>query len=212
MKLAPVGVAALIFSTVSQLGLEMLTVLFKYVGVVLLALVLHVLLTYSLILKFGAKTHVLSFYKSITEIIVTAFSTSSSNATLPTAIRVTNQTLKKRSDLVNFVLTIGATANQNGTALYEGATVLFLAQFYNIELTMLQQVAVVLLSVVAGIGTAGVPGGSLPFLVFVLFSIGVPVEGVGIIMGVDRLLDMSRTVVNVVGDVALAAWVVESEK
>jgi DAACS family dicarboxylate/amino acid:cation (Na+ or H+) symporter len=144
-------------------------------------------------------------------VILTAFSTSSSNATLPTSIRVTVEQLKINQDIANFVLTVGSTANQNGTALYEGITVLFLAQFYGIDLSLGQQVSVVLLSILAGVGTAGVPGGSLPLVVLVLQTIGVPAEGIGIILGVDRVLDMSRTVVNVTGDITLAAWVESSE-
>ena len=119
--------------------------------------------------------------------------------------------LKLDKDITNFVLTIGATANQNRTALYEGITVLFLAQFYGIDLTIAQQLIVVFLSILAGVGTAGVPGGSLPLVVMVLQTIGIPAEGIGIILGVDRILDMSRTVVNVSGDIVLASWVDASE-
>jgi DAACS family dicarboxylate/amino acid:cation (Na+ or H+) symporter len=138
---------------------------------------------------------------------ITAFATSSSNATLPTSLRVAEENLGIRQDVSRFVLTVGATANQNGTALYEGATVLFLAQVFGIELSLTKQVAVVLMSVLAGIGTAGVPGGSLPLVVLVLQSVGVPGEGIGIILGVDRLLDMCRTTVNVTGDIVVAACV-----
>lgn len=126
-------------------------------------------------------------------------------------MRVTSEKLNVNKDISNFVLTVGSTANQNGTALFEGITVLFLAQFYGIDLSVSQQILVVILSIIAGIGTAGVPGGSLPMIVMVLQTVGIPAEGIGIIFGVDRLLDMSRTVVNVTGDIVLALWVDKSE-
>jgi len=212
MRLAPYGVAALVFSTASQLGFQIIGILLKYVLVVLAALIIHFVFTYGAIIKYVIKKSPKEFFKGIMEVIITAFSTSSSNATLPTSIRVSIDNLKLDKDITNFVLTIGATANQNGTALYEGITVLFLAQFYGIDLSISQQLIVVFLSVLAGVGTAGVPGGSLPLVVMVLQTIGVPAEGIGIIMGVDRILDMSRTVVNVSGDIVLASWVDASEK
>jgi len=211
MRFAPYGVAALVFSTASQLGLQMIGILLKYVLVVLFALTLHFLFTYGVIIKYVIKRSPKEFFKGISEVIITAFSTSSSNATLPTSIRVSVDNLKLDKDITNFVLTIGATANQNGTALYEGITVLFLAQFYGIDLSLAQQLIVVFLSILAGVGTAGVPGGSLPLVVMVLQTIGIPAEGIGIILGVDRVLDMSRTVVNVSGDIVLASWVDASE-
>ena len=139
--------------------------------------------------------------------LLTAFATSSSNATLPTSLRVAEEKLGVHREVANFVLTVGSTANQNGTALYEGITVLFLAQVFGVELTFAQQVQVVLMSVLAGVGTAGVPGGSIPLIIVVLKSVDVPESGIAIILGVDRLLDMSRTVVNVVGDLVVATCV-----
>lgn len=212
MKLAPYGVAALIFSTASQLGFKIILVLLNYVLIVLGALLIHFFITYGAILKYVIKRSPVEFFKGISEVIITAFSTSSSNATLPTSIRVTHEKLKVNKDITNFVLTVGSTANQNGTALYEGITVLFLAQFFGVDLTITQQLIVVFLAILAGVGTAGVPGGSLPLVVMVMQTIGVPAEGIGIILGVDRLLDMSRTVVNVSGDIVLACWVDASEK
>lgn len=204
MWFAPIGVAALIFQTTAKLGVELFGVLGKYISVVMIGLLIHMVVTYSLMLKFGAKWNPILWFKTIQEVIITAFSTSSSNATLPTTLRVAEEKLKLPKAISSFVLTVGSTANQNGTALFEGITVLFLAQFYGIELTTQAQFTVVLMSIMAGIGTAGVPGGSIPLIVILLQSIGVPAEGIGIILGVDRLLDMSRTVVNVVGDMVLA--------
>ena len=212
MKLAPYGVAALMFSATSQLGFTILITLGQYVLVVLAALAIHQFVTYGILVYYAARRDPREFFRSIREVMLTAFSTSSSNVTLPTALRVTKEKLGVDPDITNFVLTVGSTANQNGTALYEGVTVLFLAQFYGIDLGMGEQIVVVLLSLIAGIGTAGVPGGSLPLVVLVLQTIGVPAEGIGIILGVDRLLDMSRTVVNVTGDITLATWVDASER
>ncbi|MDA0658373.1 MAG: dicarboxylate/amino acid:cation symporter [Planctomycetota bacterium] len=207
MRLAPFGVAGLMFSVTALLGLDIVTTLFWYVVVVVLGLAAHLLIVYSVMLYVVAKTSPRDFFGSISEVILTAFATSSSSVTLPTALRVAEQDLKLRTDVSRFVLTVGATANQNGTALYEGVTVLFLAQVFGVDLTLTQQVSVVLMSVLAGIGTAGVPGGSLPLVVLVLQSVGVPGEGIGIILGVDRLLDMCRTTVNVVGDLVVATCV-----
>jgi DAACS family dicarboxylate/amino acid:cation (Na+ or H+) symporter len=124
---------------------------------------------------------------------------------------VAKETLRLPREVAHFVLTVGATGNQNGTALYEGVVVLFLAQVFGVHLTVPQQVTVVLMSVLAGVGTAGVPGGSLPLIVIVMQSVGVPGEGIGIILGVDRILDMCRTVLNVTGDLAIATCVARSE-
>jgi DAACS family dicarboxylate/amino acid:cation (Na+ or H+) symporter len=212
MKLAPIGVAGLIFSTTSQLGFKIVSILSLYVLAVLLALAIHFFITYGVIIKYFLKQNPIQFFKKISEVIITAFSTSSSSATLPTTIRNSIEQLKLDKDIANFVLTVGSTANQNGTALYEGMTVLFLAQFYGIDLSLIQQLIVVFLSILAGIGTAGVPGGSLPLVIMVLITVGIPAEGIGIILGVDRILDMSRTVVNVTGDIVLAGWIDTSEK
>jgi len=153
-----------------------------------------------------------SFFREISDAIVTAFGTSSSNATLPTSLRVAEENLRLPRDISNFVLTIGATGNQNGTALFEGVVVLFLAQVFHVELTLGQQITVVLMAMLAGVGTAGVPGGSLPLIVVVMQSVGVPGEGIGIILGVDRFLDMCRTTLNVTGDLTIAACVSPSRR
>ncbi|HEY6565271.1 MAG TPA: dicarboxylate/amino acid:cation symporter, partial [Pirellulaceae bacterium] len=211
MKLAPFGVAGLIFSLTADLGWEILKMVAWYVVTVLVGLAIHMLGVYSLFVAFFARMQPMRFFERITEVMLTAFATSSSNATLPTSLRVAQDNLGIRPEVSSFVLTVGSTANQNGTALYEGITVLFLAQVFGVDLSFSQQIQVVLMSILAGVGTAGVPGGSLPLVVLVLRSVGVPVEGIGIILGVDRLLDMSRTTLNVTGDLAVALAVDRSE-
>jgi len=211
MRLAPYGVACLMFTLTARFGFTVLRQLGAYVGVVLFALAFHQFVTYSILLRTLAGVSPIAFFRGIREVMVTAFSTSSSNATLPTALRVTQENLGVPREIAAFVLTLGSTANQNGTALFEGVTVLFLAQFYGVDLSLGQQVLVVLMSVLAGVGTAGVPGGSLPLIVPVLVAVGVPGEGIGVILGVDRLLDMCRTVLNVTGDITAAVVVARSE-
>jgi DAACS family dicarboxylate/amino acid:cation (Na+ or H+) symporter len=203
MRLAPVGVAALVFSLTAQLGLGVFQALLGYMLTVVLGLALHMLVVYSLVLL-AAGYRPWRFFGRAAEALLTAFSTSSSNATLPTALRVAEQRVGVRPRVGRFVLTIGSTANQNGTALYEGITVLFLAQLFGLELSFAQQVTVALMSILAGVGTAGVPGGSLGPIVLLLASVGVPPDSIAIILGIDRLLDMCRTVVNVAGDLTIA--------
>lgn len=211
MRLAPYAVACLLFSITARLGLDVLLTLLRFVLTALAGMALHLLVVYPLILWVVARRNPLAFFRQISEAMLTAFGTSSSNATLPTALRVAKDNLGVPPKISQFVLTIGATGNQNGTALYEGVVVLFLAQLFGVELSVAQQFSVVLMSVLAGIGTAGVPGGSLPLIVIVLQSVGVPGEGIGIILGVDRILDMCRTVLNVTGDLAIATCVAAGE-
>lgn len=209
MLMAPYAIGALTFSLCSRFGWGLLISLGKYVLVVLLGLGIQQFVVYGLVLALLARRSIWSFMSVTKEVMVTAFSTASSNATLPVSIRVADQRLRLNKKVSSFVLTVGATANQNGTALFEGVTVLFLAQVFNVDLTLMQQVTVMAMSVVAGIGTAGVPGGSLPLIVIVLQSVGVPAEGIGLVLGVDRFLDMCRTVINVMGDL-VAATVIDA--
>ncbi|HTO04207.1 MAG TPA: dicarboxylate/amino acid:cation symporter [Opitutus sp.] len=211
MYLAPIGVACLGFSLTATLGVDVLRSLGFYAAVVVLGLALHQFGTYSLFLKFVAGKSPWRFFRDIREAMLTAFSTSSSNATLPVSMRVAEETLKLPPQISRFVLTVGASANQNGTALYEGVTVMFLAQVFGVDLTLTQQVVVALMCIVAGLGTAGVPGGSLPLVVGVLVTIGVPGESIAIILGIDRLLDMCRTTLNVTGDLVCAVLVSKGE-
>ena len=207
MRLAPFGVFALLFSLTATLGYAVVMILSKYVAVVLAGLLLHLFGTYSVLLRLFGGMRPGFFFKTTSDVMLVAFSTSSSNATLPTTLRIASDGLRLRRDVSRFVLTLGATANQNGSALYEGITALFLAQCFGVPLSWTQQLFVVVLCVLAGVGTAGVPGGSLPAVIMILSGIGVPAESMGIILGVDRLLDMSRTVVNVEGDLTAAVVV-----
>ncbi len=211
MKLAPIGVACLAFSVTSTLGMEIVYTLRNYVGVVLLGLLLHQFGTYSLFLALVGRRSPLKFFGQIKEAMLTAFSTSSSNATLPVSLRVAEENLKLPTKISRFVLTVGASANQNGTALYEGVTVLFLAQVFGIPLDLGQQFIVALMCIMAGFGTAGVPGGSLPLVVGVLVYVNVPTAAIAIILGIDRLLDMCRTTLNVTGDLVCAVLVARGE-
>ena len=211
MKFAPYAVACLIFNNIAQFGLDLLQSLAWFVITVLLGLSLHFFGVYSLSVYFLSRINPLEFFKRIRTVIVTAFSTSSSNATLPTALRVSHENLGVPKDINSFVLTVGATANQNGTALYEGVTVLFLAQLAGADLTLSTQLMVVYLAILGGIGTAGVPSGSIPFIIGILAMIGIDPALIAIILGVDRILDMCRTTLNVVGDLTAATFVARSE-
>jgi len=211
MRLAPIGAGCLVFGVTAQLGFPILKTLAWFVGACVFGLALHLFGTYSLVLKFLAGKSPIEFFRQSREALLVALGTSSSNATLPTSIKVAIEDLKLPPRVANFVLTVGATGNQNGTALFEGFVVLFLAQVTGVDLSFSQQFTVVLMSVLAGVGTAGVPGGSIPLIIVVMQSVGVPAEAIGIVFGVDRILDMCRTTVNVAGDLVVAQCVAASE-
>lgn len=211
IRLAPIAVACFMFNLAALFGWELLVRLGAYVGVVLLALGLQMFVVFPLIVRFCAGRSPIRFFADIQEATVMAFSTASSNATLPTALRVAETNLRLPPRVSRFVLTIGATANQNGTAMFEGVTVLFLAQFFGVDLTLGQQFMVMIVCILGGIGTAGVPAGSLPVVALVLGMVGVPPEGIGLVLGVDRFLDMCRTTLNVVGDLVAATVIARGE-
>ncbi len=211
MKVAPYAVACLLFNNTARFGLDLLQALGWFVITVLLGLSLHMFGVYSLSVYFLSRLSPLDFFRRIKTVVLTAFSTSSSNATLPTALKISEENLGVPQEINSFVLTVGATANQNGTALYEGVTVLFLAQLAGVDLSLGQQLMVVYLAILGGIGTAGVPSGSIPFIIGVLVTIGVNPALIAIILGVDRILDMCRTTLNVVGDLTAATYVARSE-
>ncbi|HRI44903.1 MAG TPA: dicarboxylate/amino acid:cation symporter [Fimbriimonadaceae bacterium] len=211
MRFAPIGVFGLIFTTASLLGVSAFVALGKYAGLVLVTLAIHLFVTYPLAIRWIAKRNPIDFFRSIRSVMLTAFATASSNATLPAALKSADEDLGLPRDISNFVLTVGATANQNGTALFEGITVLFLAQFFGIPLSLGAQAIVMGMAILAGIGTAGVPGGSWPMIAIILIQVGVPAEAIGICLGIDRILDMSRTVLNVTGDITIATCVAQME-
>lgn len=211
IRLAPYAVFCLMFNLVSQFGWDLLVRLGAFVLVVLLALAIHQFVVYSLAIKLIAKRSPLGFFRDVQEAMLMAFSTASSNATLPTALRVADEKLHLPKRVSRFVLTVGATANQNGTALFEGVTVLFLAQYFGVDLSLGQQVTVMLVCILGGIGTAGVPSGSLPVIALICAMVGVPPEGIGLVLGVNHFLDMCRTTVNVTGDLGIAAMVSRGE-
>ncbi len=211
MWLAPIGVFALVFGVTARFGVDVLVSLGAYVAVVLAGLAVHQFGVLPLLARVLAGVRPAAFFRRTRTLMLTAFSTSSSNATLPTTIRTAENGFGVPREVAGFVLPLGATMNMNGTALFEGVTVLFLAQAFGVPLDLPAQVAVVALSVVTAIGAAGVPGGSIPLLVLVLQTVGVPAEGIALVLGVDRLLDMARTVPNVTGDLLTSLVVARSE-
>lgn len=211
MRIAPYGVAGLIFGVTSRFGFELLVPLSEYVLVVLVALFLHVAITLSLIIRFYLGVSPIKYFGRLRSALVTAFSTSSSSATLPTALATAEQNLGVPPHIAGFVLPLGSTMCMNGTALFEGVTVLFLCQVFGADLSLGQTVVVMFMSVITAIGAAGVPGGSIPLLVGILVMFGVPGEGIALILGLDRILDMSRTTVNVAGDITATAIVAKWE-
>ncbi|MEW5974838.1 MAG: dicarboxylate/amino acid:cation symporter [Acidobacteriota bacterium] len=211
MQMAPYAVACLLFNNTARFGLDLLQALAWFVFTVLFGLALHMFGIYSLSVSLLARISPWEFFRRLKVVILTAFSTSSSNATLPTALRVSEENLGVPKEINSFVLTVGATANQNGTALYEGVTVLFLAQLAGVNLSLGTQLMVVYLAILGGIGTAGVPSGSIPFIVAILASIQINPSLIAIILGIDRVLDMCRTTLNVVGDITAATYVARSE-
>jgi DAACS family dicarboxylate/amino acid:cation (Na+ or H+) symporter len=211
MKLAPYGVFGLIFVVTSRFGWDIVRQLSLYVLVVIGGLLIHAVFGLSTLVRVLGGMNPLTFWKKARASAITAFSTSSSNATLPTNIKVAEQELGISPTVAGFVLPLGATMNMNGTSLYEGVTVLFLCQVFGLDLSLGQQLVVVVLSVITAIGAAGVPGGSLPLMMVVLGAVGAPPESIAVILGVDRILDMCRTTLNVTGDLTAAVFVARSE-
>ena len=211
MRFAPIGILGLVAPIIGQYGASVLLPLLKIILAVGIACLLHAILVYSLSVKTFAKMNPLTFFKGITPAAVVAFSTASSAGTLPVTIKNTQENLGVSNKISSFVLPLGATINMDGTAIYQGVAVIFIAQFYGLDLTFMQLLTVVITTVLASIGTAGVPGAGMIMLAMVLGAIGLPLEGIALIAGIDRILDMFRTTVNVVGDASAAVVVAGTE-
>lgn len=211
MKIAPLAVACLMINAILAFNVAILGNLAKYMLVVVIGYGLHFFLSYGLIIKFVLKLNPLRFYKAMMPVFLTAFSTSSSNATLPTTIAHLKERFGVPDRIVTFTAPLGATVNMDGTSLFEVVAALFIAQVFGIDLTLTQHLTVVVLVVITSIGVAGVPGGSIPLLMSAMAAVGIPPEGIALILGVDRILDMGRTVVNVTGDSLCALYLAKSD-
>ncbi len=207
LLLAPVAVPAMVFSVIVKAGADILVALGFFVTLCVGAMAVHLFGTMSLWVKLLAKRSPAEFWRASRTILVTAFSTSSSNATLPTTMQVCRENLGISPSVTGFVIPLGATMNMSGTALYEGCVVLFIAQVYGVDLSLMQQVTLLALAVLSAVAVAGIPGASLPLIAGLLIQFGIPPEGIAIILGVDRILDMARTTLNVAADVVTAAVV-----
>lgn len=210
METAPYGVFALIVGVVADMGIDILLPLTKYGAVVVGALLVHVGLTHFSFITFYLKLNPIKFLRAIKEAILLGFSTSSSSATLPISMNVAQKNLNISNEVSSFVLPLGATINMDGTALYQGVAAIFIAQVYGIELAMSEQLLMVLTATLASIGAAGVPGAGMITLAVVLGTAGIPLEGIALIFGLDRILDMFRTTINITGDITCAAVMAKS--
>lgn len=211
MKFAPLGVFGLITPVIANNGPKVLLPLSKAILIVYLACALHGLIVYSSTVKWIGKMSLKKFYKASFAPWAMAFTTSSSAGTLPISLEVAERDLGVSKSIASFVLPLGATINMDGTAIYQGVSALFIAQVYGIDLTMSQQVTIVLTATLASIGTAGVPGAGMIMLAMVLQGVGLPIEGIALIAGVDRIFDMARTSINVLGDLACSVVVARTE-
>ncbi len=211
MAIAPIGVFCLMVALFSNMGFSAITDLIRYFLAVSGVLILHFMLTYSVMVRFLANLNPFIFYRNFYPVMAYAFSTSSSNATLPVTLETVEHRLGVKNEVASFTVPLGATINMDGTAIMQGVATVFIAQAYSIDISMSGYLMVVLTATLASIGTAGVPGVGLITLALVLQQVGLPVEGIALIIGVDRLLDMMRTAVNVCGDAAVASIVARSE-
>lgn len=212
MRFAPIGVFALIAGVVASHGIEVLLPLAGVIGVIYLASIAHMLLIYGGLIGGLARLSPLRFFRGIAPALAVAFSTSSSSGTLPVSIECARKNLGVSQGVAGFVLPVGATINMDGTAIYQGVLALFIAQAFGIDLNAGQYLMIILTATLASVGTAGVPGAGLIMLGLVLTSVGLPLEGVALIAGIDRILDMARTTVNVAGDLMTTTLVGSSEK
>jgi len=211
MNLAPYGVFVLMAKLFSTIGLETIASLAKYFGLVLAVLFIHGLVTYSVLLKLLTRLNPVILFKKMRDAAIFAFSTSSSSATLPVTMETARNKLGVGNSVSSFTLPLGATINMDGTAIMQGVATVFIAQVYAVDLSVGDYMMVVLTATLASVGTAGVPGVGLIMLAMVLQQVNLPVEGIALIIGVDRLLDMTRTAVNITGDCMVACVVAKSE-
>ncbi len=211
MKIAPIGVLALIAAVVGKFGAEILLSLLKYTLVVIAGLAVHMTVVYSAAVRIFSGISPIAFFRGIRPAQLIAFSTSSSNATLPVTIECAEENLNVSEEVTSFVLPLGATINMDGTALYQGVAAIFIAQVYGLSLSFGDLLTIVLMATLASIGAAGVPGIGIITLTMVLHQIGLPLEGIALILGVDRIIDMCRTMVNITGDVSAAVVVAATE-
>ena len=211
LAVAPYGVAALLANVLGASGISVLSALLVYMLVVLLGMFLHVVLVYGGLLRFIAKIKWKEFLTAVKPAQLIAFSSSSSSATLPVSIECAEKNLKISNTVASFVLPLGSTVNMDGTALYQGVAAVFIAQVFGLDLSFSDQLIVVLTATMASVGAAGVPGAGIITLALVLAAIDIPVVGIALILGVDRLLDMFRTAMNVTGDLAVSSAIAVSE-
>ena len=211
MHVAPYGVFALMAKTFALQGLGLIMPMIAYFGTVVVVLLLHATGTLMALLKLLAKVSPMMFLRKMRTVQIFAFSTASSNATIPVTLRTTEKRLGVDNPTASFIVPFGATINMDGTAIMQGVATIFIANVYGIDLGLSGYLTVIGMAVLASIGTAGVPGVGLIMLAMVFKQVGLPVEGIGLIMGVDRLLDMMRTAVNVTGDAAITSIVAKSE-
>jgi Na+/H+-dicarboxylate symporter len=218
MHIAPLGVFALMASLIVEIAgkdsdraVQLLTALGWYSASLVIGLILHVVLVYGSIVKFGGKIPLSTFFKGVRPAMLLGFTTSSSNATLPVTMEVVEKNLKVDEEVSSFVLPLGATINMDGTSMYQAIAAVFIAQSLGMDLSLADQITIVLTATLASIGSAGIPGAGMVMLVIVLQSIHVPIEGIALIMGVDRILDMFRTTVNITGDMSVATMIARGE-
>jgi Na+/H+-dicarboxylate symporter len=211
MKIAPYGVFALISATVGEFGFDILRTLAWYAGTLVVGFALHQFVTLGLLVKIFGGMNPRRFFRGIKEVMLIAFSSSSSAATLPVNMECCEKNLGVPKHIASFVLPLGATVNMDGTSMYQAVATVFIAQVYGTELNLAAQLTIVLTAVLASIGTAPVPGVGLIMLIIVLRSVNVPEEGIALILGIDRILDMCRTVLNVSGDAVVAVIISKQE-
>ena len=212
MRIAPFGIFCLISKTFSSQGIEIIYELGKYFFTVVFCLIFHMFLVYGSLIKFLSKIKLIFFFKQIKDAMFFAFSTSSSSATIPITLRVAKESLKIKENIASFTVPLGSTINMDGTAIMQGVATVFIANIYGMSLMPSDYLSVIVTATLASIGTAGVPGVGLIMLGMVLNQVGLPLEGIALIIGVDRILDMMRTATNVSGDIAVSLFINHTEK